>query len=59
MDDIETVLTELVTNAVWEEATRVIVLIEPYRGLTQIEICVWDDAPGQPRLQEPDPDAQG
>ncbi|WP_376766619.1 ATP-binding protein [Thermomonospora cellulosilytica] len=57
--DTETVLTELVTNAVREEATRVIVLIEPYCGLTQIEVCVWDDAPGQPRLPEPGPDAQG
>jgi anti-sigma regulatory factor (Ser/Thr protein kinase) len=47
-DDAQTVVTELVTNSVQAGAGEIGVLIEWHRGV--IEIRVWDDAPGEPRL---------
>ncbi|MFF5260238.1 ATP-binding protein [Actinomadura viridis] len=54
VQDAMTVLTELVTNASQAGAVRVVVVIEPDAGPDVIEVCVWDDAPGVPRMREPD-----
>jgi len=53
--DAATVLTELVTNARQAGATRMVVLVEADAAPDLVEVCVWDDAPGVPCKQEPDP----
>lgn len=53
--DAATVLTELVTNARQAGATRMVVLVEADTAPDLVEVCVWDDAPGVPCKQEPDP----
>lgn len=54
VNDAEVVLTELLTNAVQAGSTRITVAIEPCGGPDAVEVAVWDDAPGTPRLLEPD-----
>lgn len=59
-DDAETIVTELVTNAV--EATQAALLDTPFRltliaGLRTLLITVWDAAPGTPTPQDPEAEA--
>lgn len=53
-DDLQTVVTELVTNALRARARAIHALIEWWWSADRVEVQVWDDAPGSPRLQEPD-----
>lgn len=54
-DDVELVVSELVTNAL-RLGARIALLIALRPGTDQIEVAVWDDAPGvpEPRPQRPD-----
>ncbi|MQY06243.1 ATP-binding protein [Actinomadura macrotermitis] len=51
-DDLELVASELVTNAALRAPTIALLLILHPSG--EIEIKVWDDAPGEPREQQID-----
>ncbi|MEV5706544.1 ATP-binding protein [Actinoallomurus sp. NPDC052274] len=53
-DDLQTVVTELVTNALRAGAGAVHALIEWRWGTDTVELQVWDDAPGRPQLRQPD-----
>ncbi|SEF86647.1 Anti-sigma regulatory factor (Ser/Thr protein kinase) [Thermomonospora echinospora] len=53
-DDLNTVLTELVTNAWQAGAGDLLVLLEPCQDRGLVDVAVWDDAPGVPVRREPD-----
>lgn len=52
--DLNSVLTELVTNAWQAGADELLVLLELHRERGLVDVAVWDDAPGFPVKREPD-----
>lgn len=54
VDDINTVVTELVTNAWQAGASELLVLMKRGRARDLVDIAVWDDAPGVPVKRDPD-----
>lgn len=56
-DDIELVVSELVTNALGR-GTVIAFLIVFCSGTDEIEVAVWDDGPGLPHAQQQDPEAE-
>lgn len=57
-DDVASVLTELISNAVKAGAEGLEVLVEWHYASARLEVCVWDDAPGLPVIREPDFEAE-
>lgn len=60
IDDVELVVSELVTNAVRAGAETVLVRVRVHHG--ELELDVTDDGPGWPRLVQPgeqDPHGRG
>ena len=53
-DDLQTVVTELVTNSLRAGAGAIHALIEWRWNAEALEVQVWDDAPGRPQLRQPD-----
>ncbi|WP_119728540.1 ATP-binding protein [Thermomonospora amylolytica] len=53
-DDLNTVATELVTNAWRQGAGDLLVMLELDRAQGLVDVAVWDDAPGVPVKREPD-----
>lgn len=53
-DDVDIVITELVTNAWQAGAGDLLVLIEWCRSRGLVDVAVWDDAPGVPVKREAD-----
>ncbi|MCO6007497.1 ATP-binding protein [Actinoallomurus purpureus] len=53
-DDLQTVVTELVTNSHRAGAGAIHALIEWQWNADTVELQVWDDAPGRPQLRQPD-----
>ena len=53
-DDMETVISELTTNAVQAGALSMAVRLELLTAGRMVEVAVWDDAPGVPEPREPD-----
>ena len=53
-DDLQTVVTELVTNSLRAGARTINALIEWRWAGGVVEVQVWDDAPGVPLLRQPD-----
>jgi anti-sigma regulatory factor (Ser/Thr protein kinase) len=56
-NDVELVISELVTNALGQ-GTLIVVLIVCHPGTEEIEVAVWDNGPGLPQAQQPDLDAE-
>jgi len=52
--DLNSVLTELVTNSWQAGADELLVLMELHRERGLVDVAVWDDAPGFPVKREPD-----
>ena len=52
--DVNTVVTELVTNALQAGAGEVLVLFDRHCARDLVRVAVWDDAPGVPAKREPD-----
>lgn len=53
-DDLQTVVTELVTNSLRAGADAIHALIQWQWSADTVELQVWDDAPGRPQLRQPD-----
>ncbi|MCO5970896.1 ATP-binding protein [Actinoallomurus soli] len=53
-DDLQTAVTESVTNALRAGAGSIHALIEWHWSTDTVELQVWDDAPGRPQPRRPD-----
>ena len=56
-DDVELVVSELVTNALGQGTMTAFLIV--FRSSThEVEVAVWDDGPGLPQAQQHDPEAE-
>jgi anti-sigma regulatory factor (Ser/Thr protein kinase) len=56
-DDVELVVSELVTNSLGQE-TVIAFLIAFHPDTDEVEVAVWDDGPGLPQSQQQDLEAE-